>query len=319
MSDALRIAVVGYGQVARLHAEITLAESQILHRVVGRDPDRTAAFAKEFDIAHHGTSLDEALTDDAVDAVILGSPNDVHADQARRCILAGKPVLVEIPLAMSAGGAHELADLARARGVTVMVAHTHRYLTGLRGLLGDVAAGTRRFDSVLARYLILRRDRVGSSGYVRSWTDDLLWHHMNHSTDMTLGLLGITDASTVDVQVAHTRPDPTSGKPLDITLTMTTEDGRVGTVVGSYTNETPQVCDYYLAGAGRTVFVEMNVVRDRDGVAYDPDEHPEDEEDRVLQNREFFAATRANRPAAISPDTILPAMDVLQRAQDLIS
>ncbi|MEJ8641140.1 Gfo/Idh/MocA family oxidoreductase [Streptomyces sp. MS1.HAVA.3] len=104
MSDALRIAVVGYGQVARLHAEITLAESQILHRVVGRDPDRTAAFAKEFDIAHHGTSLDEALTDDAVDAVILGSPNDVHADQARRCILAGKPVLVEIPLAMSAGG-----------------------------------------------------------------------------------------------------------------------------------------------------------------------------------------------------------------------
>ncbi|MEU6145641.1 Gfo/Idh/MocA family oxidoreductase [Streptomyces sp. NPDC047081] len=318
MPDALRIAIVGYGQVARLHAEITLAEGQVLHRVVGRLPEPTADFAKEFGIAHHGISLDEALADDAVDAVIIGSPNDAHADQARRCILARKPVLVEIPLAMSAGEARELADLARVRGVTVMVAHTHRYLTGLRGLLDDVAAGTRRFDSVLARYLLLRRDRVGSSGYVRSWTDDLLWHHMNHSTDITLGLLGVTDAATVDVQVAHSHPDPSSGKPLDITLTMTTEDGRVGTVVGSYTNETPQVYDYYLAGVGRTVFVEQNVVRHRDGIAYDPNEHPEDDEDRVLQNREFFYAVAAGCPAAISPDSILPAMDVLQRAQDLI-
>jgi 2-hydroxy-4-carboxymuconate semialdehyde hemiacetal dehydrogenase len=272
----------------------------------------------EFGAALHGVSLDEALEDEDVDAVILGSPNDVHADQARRCIETGVPVLVEIPLAMSGNDAYELAALASTRGVTVMVGHTHRYLPGLRRLLDDVDTGRRRFDTVLARYLLLRRDRVGSSGYARSWTDDLLWHHMNHSTDITLGLLGVTDASTVDVRVAHTKVDPASGKPLDITLTMTTDDGRIGTVVGSYTNETPQVYDYYLAGAGRTVFVEQNVVRDRGGVFYDPTEFPDDDEARVLQDREFFAAVAAGRPAAINPGTVLPAMDVLQRAQEFI-
>lgn len=218
----------------------------------------------------------------------------------------------------AAAEAHHLADLARARDVTVMVGHTHRYLTGLRGLLDDVAGGRRRFESVLARYLLLRRDRVGSSGYVRSWTDDLLWHHMNHSTDIALGLLGVQDASQVGVQVAHGALDPESGKPLDITVTITTGDGRVGTVVGSYNKETEQVYDYYLAGAGATVFVEQNILRDRGGTFYVPDDNPQDEEDRVLQDREFFAAVREGRPAAISPDSVLPTMDILQRAQELI-
>lgn len=129
-----------------------------------------------------------------------------------------------------------------------------------------------------------------------------------------LQLLGVHDASELDIQVAHSALDSPADKPLCITLSLTTSEGRVGTVIGSYTNETPQVYDYFLAGAGTTVFVEQNIVRDSQGVVC----YPDDEEGRILQDGEFFNAIGEDRPAEIYPDSVLTTMHVLQRAQEMI-
>ena len=61
------------------------------------------AFAAEYGFARATTSLDEVLDDSALDAVIICSPSEAHADQTERALRAGKHVLCEIPLATSLG------------------------------------------------------------------------------------------------------------------------------------------------------------------------------------------------------------------------
>ena len=69
--------------------------------VVGGEPDDIEAFAQERGIQHATKDLNESLDRDDVEAVILATPTQLHAQQAIACMRAGKHVLVEIPMADS--------------------------------------------------------------------------------------------------------------------------------------------------------------------------------------------------------------------------
>lgn len=316
MTDRMRVAVVGYGQVAALHARIIGGQGHLLEWVIGRRPDQTRAFGTEFGFARHGTDLDAALADAAVDAVVLCTPNDQHAGQARACLQAGKHVLVEIPLAMSYPQARELAALARTRDLTLMVAHTHRYQGAMRQLRELVVNGDVTFCSVISRYLLMRRRNVGSTGYVRSWTDSLLWHHANHALDIVLWLLGVAEPGQAEIASMLALPDSNLRTPFDLSLIVRTRTDQLGTVAMSYNNDASLVYDFYLTGAGRSYAIENGTLRDRTGVLYDASAEQEADTDRVLQDQEFFAAIRAGRPALTSAEAVFPALELLQRVQD---
>lgn len=312
----MKVAIVGYGQVATQHTRIIGAEGHTLAWLIGRLPDRAAAFAATFGFARHGTDLQQALADPALDAVIVCSPNGQHAGQARACLDAGKHVLVEIPLAMSYAEGRHLADLARSRGLTLMVAHTHRYQGAMRQVRDMVENGDEAFGNIIGRYLLMRRRNVGSSGYVRSWTDSLLWHHANHALDMVLWLLGVDEPGQAEISSMLALPDPNQGTPLDLSLTLRTRRDQLGVVAMSYNNDAPLLYDFYLTGGGRSFAIENGQLRDRSGVLYDPTDEQASDLDRVLQDREFFDAIRSGRPPATSADAVLPALELLQRAQD---
>ncbi|HVG97452.1 MAG TPA: Gfo/Idh/MocA family oxidoreductase [Chloroflexota bacterium] len=316
MVDGLHVAVVGYGQIARSHTRILAGEGHHLDWLIGRVPERTAAFAAEHGYARHGTSLEEALRDPAVEAVVLCTPSEQHAAQTAACLAAGKHVLVEIPLAMSYIEGRGLAETARRKGLTLMVAHTHRYGGAVRRARERIESGQLTLLSATARYMFLRRENVGASGYVRSWTDNLLWHHGQHATDLVLWLLGVDAPGQVEVNALLAPPDAHLGIPLDLSLVMRTAKGQIGTVAMSY-NSHVSVYDYVLVGAEDTLLIEQGVLRNRDGVLYDPRSDESDERNSgVLQDREFVAAVRAGRPTAIDASAVLPALEVLQRAQD---
>jgi 2-hydroxy-4-carboxymuconate semialdehyde hemiacetal dehydrogenase len=317
VTGALRFAVAGYGQIAAAHTRRLAGDGHRLEWLVGRVPERTEAFAREHGYARHTTDLATALADPALDAVVLGTPNQVHAEQTAACLEAGKHVLVEIPLALSYAEGRQLADLARRTGLTLMVAHTHRFQGAMRWVRERVAGGDLRLEHAIARYLLLRRQNVGSSGYVRSWTDSLLWHHGQHSIDMVLWLLGVDRPGLVDVTAMFAPPDPAQRSPLEMAVLLRTEAGQLGTVALSYNSEVSQVYDYVLTTRGRTLVIEQGVLRDRDGVLYDPARDPGVTDWGLLQNREFAAAVREGRPASVGADDVLPALDVLQRAEAL--
>ncbi len=314
--DRLRVAIVGYGQIARSHTRIMKQEGHDLRWLIGRVPEKSAAFAEEHGFARRSTDLQDALSDPQVDAVILCTPSEQHEAQTEQALRAGKHVLVEIPLAMTFAGGQPLAQMAREAGLTVMVAHTHRYQGAMQRAHQMIELGRLTLHSVVARYMFLRRENVGASGYVRSWTDNLLWHHGQHATDMCLWLLGVERPGEVDVTSLLALPDRHLGIPLDLSIVFRTRRDQLGTVAMSY-NSHLSLYDYVLIGQEDTLLVDNGVLRNREGVLYDPkQDQSEARQSGLLQNREFVAAIRERRQPAISADAVLPALDVLQRVQD---
>ncbi len=124
----LALCLVGYGGIAEFHADACKQIDGIeLRTLMGRRREPAEEFAGRHGFSRVTTSLDEALADGDLDAVILTSPSEVHHEQAMACLDAGVHVLVEIPLAMSLAGAQLIAQRAAQVECNVMVAHTRRF------------------------------------------------------------------------------------------------------------------------------------------------------------------------------------------------
>jgi predicted dehydrogenase len=122
----VRVAVLGLGSAGRRHAENLAA---LGHEAVGFDPAAPES----------APSAEEAIQ--GSDAVIVASPSSLHADQALAALAAGKPTLVEKPLAANAADAERVARAAHDSGVICGVAMNlrfHRGILGLRDLLPEL-------------------------------------------------------------------------------------------------------------------------------------------------------------------------------------
>ncbi|MBR0665960.1 Gfo/Idh/MocA family oxidoreductase [Roseomonas hellenica] len=141
----IKAAVAGLGWWGR---QITrsLAGSDAIRVVRAVEPAvaANAEFAREFGLAI-SPSLEEALADPAVEAVILCTPQNLHTDQVLAAAVAGKHVFCEKPLAMRRADAEASVAACRAAGVVLGVGHERRYepaMRRLRGLIRDGALGT---------------------------------------------------------------------------------------------------------------------------------------------------------------------------------
>jgi predicted dehydrogenase len=144
---ALRWGVIGTGIAGKFVAAIHRHTPQRAVAVAARDSAKTAAFAAEHGIGRVLASVDALVAEPDVDVVYVATPHPLHREQALAAISAGKHVLIEKPIAMSAAEAQEITDAGRAAGVLVMEAMWTRYLPQsavMRALLADGAIGTVR-------------------------------------------------------------------------------------------------------------------------------------------------------------------------------
>jgi predicted dehydrogenase len=117
-----------------------------LRWVCDADPDRLRPVAARYPTARATTDLDDCFADPHVDALYLATPVSTHYELARRALLQGKHVLIEKPLATTVEQAEELAELAAARRLTLMVGHTFVFSPPVRkvkelidsGLIGPI-------------------------------------------------------------------------------------------------------------------------------------------------------------------------------------
>jgi predicted dehydrogenase len=133
-------AVVGTGFVAAVHVDALRRLGVEVLGVVGSTPERAAQ--KRLGRVHE--SLDALLRDDRVDVVHIATPNDLHAPQTKQALAAGKHVVCEKPLALTAAQSDELVELAEAAGVV----HCTNFMTRFypqarqaRALVRDGALG----------------------------------------------------------------------------------------------------------------------------------------------------------------------------------
>ena len=120
--------MVGYGYIAELHA-IALAHhpSATLTRVTGRNEAKCAAFAARHGAKACGGGIEALVERSDVDAVIVATPNALHATETITALENGKHVLVEKPMATSVVDAKAMKRAAVQAGRQLMVGHMWRF------------------------------------------------------------------------------------------------------------------------------------------------------------------------------------------------
>ena len=146
-------AVIGTGFIGTVHVEALRRIGVQVLGVLGSTPERGEARAQALGVRQAFASLEALLADDAVDVVHVTSPNDLHVSQSREILAAGKHVVCEKPLAMTAVESAELVRLATDSGLVhatnfniryyPLNQHAHELIAD--GGLGEVRLVTGRY------------------------------------------------------------------------------------------------------------------------------------------------------------------------------
>ena len=124
---ALHIAFAGTGYINKIHAQAAQNLGLELVAVVNHKTDSMVEFGKRFGIKRQYESVETMLADGHVDALIVSTPNYLHAPQTMAALRAGVHVMVEKPMAMNSNEAGEMNEAAAKSGALLMVAHCWRF------------------------------------------------------------------------------------------------------------------------------------------------------------------------------------------------
>ncbi|MGX1349635.1 xylose dehydrogenase (NAD/NADP) [Bradyrhizobium elkanii] len=151
MTKPLRLGILGAANIARAFATgVASAKDVKVVAIASRDAAKSAAFAREFGIDHHFASYQAMLASPEVDAAYVPLPNTMHAEWGIQAAAAGKHVICEKPLAMSAQEAEAMFAAAERHGVVLREAYPY--------LAQPQTIQTRRLiaDGAIGRIQIIR-------------------------------------------------------------------------------------------------------------------------------------------------------------------
>ena len=138
----VRFGIIGTGRIAADFADdLAHAGNVSLHAVLSRTIEGAEAFQRAHGAKAAYANLEPFLNDPELNAVYVATPNSSHAEFALAAIRAGKPVLVEKPLAVNAREAEAIADASQRHGVAAMEAMWIRFLPGVKAAKAMIEAG----------------------------------------------------------------------------------------------------------------------------------------------------------------------------------
>jgi 2-hydroxy-4-carboxymuconate semialdehyde hemiacetal dehydrogenase len=312
----MKVILVGAGAfgVKHLEAMAKIDGIEVLS-LVSRDPVTTAEVAKKWKIAHCTTDLGEALARPGVEAALLCSPTQLHAQQAVQCMRAGKHVMIEIPIADSLADAELVVATQRQTGVTAMGGQTRRFNPSHQWIHKRILAGELKVLQMDVQTYFFRRTNMNALGQPRSWTDNLLWHHACHTVD----LFGYQTGQQASQYYALQGPiSPTLGIAMDMSIGLRVPSGAICTLSLSFNNDGPFGTFFrYICDQG-TYICRYDDLFDGNNSPIDVSKVDVSMNGIELQDREFFAAIRQQREPNASVAQCLPAMQTLDRLENCL-
>jgi len=310
----MRICVAGaYGAFGMKHLDaLSAIDDVVVTSVMGPNRAKIDALAAERGIAHAATDLADCLARDDVDAVILATPTQLHAQQAIACMDAGKPVLIEIPMADSLDDAHAIDQKQKETGVLAMAGQVRRFNPSHQWIHDKIAAGELNIQQMDVQTYFFRRSNMNAKGEPRSWTDHLLWHHACHTVDLFQYQTGETCSQAFGLEgPIH----PELGIAMDMSIGMKVPSGAICTLSLSFNNDGPlgtffrYICDEgtYLARYD-DLYDGYDKQIDLSGVAVSNN-------GIELIDREFIAAIKEGRQPNGAVADVLSAMETLDRIE----
>lgn len=142
MIHSVRFGIAGAGLAAATHArELASVRGAEIRAVYARDLRRAEAFAASSAAAKAYDRFEDMIADPTIDAVIIATPNGLHRDFAIAAAQAGKHVIVEKPLEITAARAMDVVAACHASGVRLFVIYQMRYSDATLKARQDIASG----------------------------------------------------------------------------------------------------------------------------------------------------------------------------------
>lgn len=303
---ALGVGVVGYGSYGSMGYRHGIASDATtglgLTAIADADPERRAAGVADFPHARAHADTGSLVSDDAVDVVVIATPPVSHAKLAAQALRAGRHVVVEKPLCLTAADAERLLTLAAEHDRMLTVHQNRRWDPDFLAIRRVVE------DGMLGEVFNVETFVGGFEHPCRAWHSEVsvsggaVFDWGAHHLDWTLTLLGgfpSTVQSTAHKRVWH---DVTNVDQLRVRLRWA--DGREAEFVDS-TLAAVRRPKFYIQGTQGTLVGQYRPVRTervdpRDGYVVDEHHHAEAPADLMLARHEpglGISETRLALPA----------------------
>ena len=313
----IKVALAGAGAFGIKHLDgIRNIEGVEVVSLISRDLAKTKEVAAKYGIGHVSTDLADSLALKEVDAVILCTPTQMHAEQSIACMKAGKHVQVEIPLADTLQGAQDVVALQKQTGLVAMCGHTRRFNPSHQYVHHEITAGRFNIQQLDVQTYFFRRSNMNALGQARSWTDHLLWHHAAHTVDLFAYQCG----SPVVLANAIQGPiHPVLGIAMDMSIQLKAANGAICTLSLSFNNDGPLGTFFRYIGDTATYLARYDDLFNGKDEKIDVSQVDVSMNGIELQDREFFAAIREGREPNSSVAQVLACYEVLHKLEQQLN
>jgi 2-hydroxy-4-carboxymuconate semialdehyde hemiacetal dehydrogenase len=304
----MKIALAGGGAFGEKHLDgLKNIDGVEVTALVGRRIEETQAMADKYGVGFATTDYDAMLARGDVDAVILATPTQMHADQAIKAMNAGKHVEVEIPLADSWADCEAVLAKQKETGLVCMVGHTRRFNPSHQWVHNQIKVGAFNIQQMDVQTYFFRRKNMNAKGEARSWTDHLLWHHAAHTVDLFAYQAGpIVKANAVQGPI-----HPELGIAMDMSIQLKAQSGAICTLSLSFNNDGPLGTFFRYIGDNGTYIARYDDLVNGKEEVIDVSKVDVSMNGIELQDREFIAAIREGREPNSSVAQVLPCYKVL--------
>ena len=206
----ISIGLLGAGRIGQIHGR-NIASSARAKLAAIADPFPEGANALSAATGAPVRSAEEIISDKAIDAILIGTPTDTHADFIDQAAAAGKAVFCEKPVDLSSARIRETLARVDKAGVPLMIGFNRRFDTSLAALRNRIAAGVAGDIELVT---ILSRDPAPPPVSYIERSGGLFRDMMIHDFDMARFLLG-EDAVEV-YAIGSSLVDPAIGQAGDV-------------------------------------------------------------------------------------------------------
>ncbi len=302
----MKVGVAGQGAFGVKHIEAiqNIPGIEII-TLSGGNQAATEEVAKKFKIPHWTGDLGESLKQPGLEAVILATPTQMHADQAVQCMKAGKHVQVEIPMADSLADSERILKAQKETGLIAMAGHTRRFNPSHQWVHKRVKSGELKVQQMNVQTYFFRRTNMNAAGKPRSWTDHLLWHHACHTVDLFEYQTGENISECFALEGPH---HPELKIAMDMSIGLKVPSGAICTLSLSFNNKGPQGTFFRYIGDNGTYVAYYDDLVDGEQKPIDLSKVDVSMNGIELQDREFFAAIQEKREPNSSVQQTISAM-----------
>ena len=313
MTKTVRIALAGPGAFGIKHLDgLKNIEGVEVTSIIGRELGKAQEVADKYGARHVTNNLDEALARPDVDAVILCTPTQMHAQQSIAAMKAGKHVQVEIPLCDKLEEGRAVVEMQKKTGLVAMVGHTRRFNPSHQYVHKKIEAGEFNIQQMDVQTYFFRRTNTNALGQARSWTDHLLWHHAAHTVDLFQYQTG---SRVVKANAVQGPLHKELGIAMDMSIQLQAENGAILTLSLSFNNDGPFGAWFRYIGDTATYIARYDDLFTAKEEKIDVSKVDVSMNGIELQDREFIAAIREGREPNSSVARVLPCYDVLDQLE----